>query len=134
MKLQIGDTTYDIDDSLNDASLTFVKRLTKACGFGPKTLAQRLNAMAAMDDPTDMVEDPDLMDTFCALLWIVRTHAGETLSLDEAADVPLSQVRFVIDDDAPPVEGEPDPTKALTASGQGDEQPAPAGPEATTGG
>lgn len=119
--MRIGEAEYDLTEVLNESSLTFIRRMNRQCGIGPKTLGQRLIAIAALADPTDMSEDADLMDAFCALVWAARTHAGENLTLEQANDVRLSEVAFISDDE--PEDDEPDPTTAPTGSDRGDDDP-----------
>jgi len=72
------------------------------------------------------------MEGFVAFVWLVRTAAGESLSLDQAADFKWSEWAFEFDPSELAAEAEPDPTLASPGSDPVDAEPVPSRKRAET--
>lgn len=112
MKLVLSGREYSINEALQKATLADLYRLKVDTGIGMKTLKTSLDAMSELADPEDFLDDERILRALNALVWLCRRRAGETLTVEQATDVPLSEVAFATDDEdeAESGEGEPDPT------------------------
>lgn len=121
MKLIVGDKKYELEDSLQKASLNDLYVLKVRSGMGIKSLKKNLEAMQSYEDPLDFLDDAENIMALQAMIWLCRRHAGENLSIEEANSCPINEVGFEADVEEPaPV----DPTVARTDSDPGAEAPA----------
>ncbi|MHA7292626.1 hypothetical protein [Arthrobacter sp. HLT1-21] len=123
MKLVIEDKEYNLAEALQKPSLLTLMELQAKAGVGMKSLingSKKLQGMEALD----ILDDPEALRIFAAIIWLARKHAGEKITFEESSGVPLDSYKWSMD---PEVEEEPaaDPTGARTDSVRADE-PAPA--------
>jgi hypothetical protein len=116
VKLEIAGTTYDLKEALQKPSLLTLMELQAKTGVGMKSLvtgAQKLQGMDAMD----ILDDPEALRIFAAIIWLARKHAGEKITFEESASVPLDEYKWNTEESILP-EDEPaaDPTPARTVS------------------
>lgn len=136
MKLIVGDKKYPLQEAIQGATLNnlyALKMQTKGPGtqgIGIKSLRdafQRMQDTAPKDgstaDPLAFLEDAENLLALQAMVWLCKRHAGESVTVAEANDFPLSQIGF----EAEEAEAEPeDPTAARTDTDPGDVVEAPA--------
>nr|QOL00385.1 hypothetical protein [uncultured organism] len=121
MKLILAGKEYDINESMTKATLFDLYELKMKTGIGMKSLSDALERMGKLADPKDFLDDETILLALCALVWLCRRHAGESLTIEEANKVALADVQFKVDAADLPDEVEADPTPALTGSVQGDD-------------
>lgn len=119
MKLEIDGKHYDLEAGMSQADLHTLFELKSKYGIGMKSMLKAAERMKGLD-PMDLLEDVELFQTFLAMIWLARRHAGEKLTLEEGTSIPLTKLKFI------PEEGDEvaDPPQALTDSDQGEERPA----------
>lgn len=129
MKLIVGDQKYPLQEAIQGATLRNLYVLKVQSGVGIKSLRdafQRMQDSAPKDgtpaDPLDFLEDEENLLALQAMVWLCKRHAGESVTVSEANDFPLSQIGFEAEEEAP----QEDPTVARTDSDPG------AGPAAVT--
>lgn len=109
MHVLIKGVRYDFD-ALNKASLLDLIALKKETGLTMQTLSNIYEALEkrSKEPDYDFLGDEDNLLLMAVLLWLARRKAGErTLSFEESADAPLSEIEFVADPDDEPEADEP---------------------------
>lgn len=129
MKLVINGKKYDLEESIQKVTLQNLYVLKVSHGVGMKSIMETFQRFEDEKDPLGFLDDADAMLGFQAMIWLVRRHAGEQLTLEEANDIPLDQLLFE-DDEEPAGGGAPGEAQpAPTASAPGDAaEPPEAGP------
>ena len=122
MKLVIGDTKYDVQDSLQHVGIGDLRKVKTILGVDPK----RINKMfidlgARMKEPefdqVDLLGDDEFLLCMQGLIFLARRLGGEVLTVDDAADTPYDD--FHLEDDEPEATAEtedPGDPKAPTSS------------------
>lgn len=135
VKLIVGDKKYPLQEAIQGATLRnlyTLKLQTKGeghPGIGIKSLRdafQRMQDNAPKDgaaaDPLDFLEDAENLLALQAMVWLCKRHAGESVTVAEANDFPLSKIGFEAEEEV----AAEDPTVARTDTVPGDEPAAPA--------
>lgn len=120
MKLILAGSEYDINESMTKATLYDLYELKTKTGIGMKSLSDALERMGKLADPQQFLDDETILLALCALVWLCRRHAGESLSIEEANRVALADVQFKVDAADMPDEAADPTAPALTASDQDD--------------
>ena len=120
MRLVLSGREYPIEDALQKATLDDLYRLKVDMGVGMPMLIAAFDAMGAASDPAAVLDNADVLGALTAIVWLCRRRAGEKLTVAEAGDVPLAELRLVLDDEE---DGEAVPTSAPTGSGRGAGEP-----------
>lgn len=94
MKLVISGKKYDLEESLQKVTLQNLYVLKVQHGVGMKQILEAFQKFEANQDPMEFLDDVEGLLAFQAMIWLVRRHAGEHLSLEEANDVPLDELLF----------------------------------------
>lgn len=123
MKLIVGDKKYPLKEAIQGATLRNLYVLKVQTGIGIKSLRdafKRMEAQAPKDgtpaDPLDFLEDEENLLALQAMVWLCKRHAGESVTVSEANDFPLSGIGF----ETEAAEAEPeDPTEARTDTAPG---------------
>lgn len=135
MILRIAGAEYDLNDvlgrpSLND--LLYLKLKSRSTDY-PKgmsivTLGEYLKKLAAITDPRELVDDPDILLALKGVVYLCRRSAGEKVTWDEAGELQLSDLDFVVEesDELAMAEAQADPQPAPSDSAAADAVP-PAG-------
>jgi hypothetical protein len=128
MKLIVGDKKYPLQEAIQGATLRNLYVLKVQTGIGIKSLRdafQRMQDSAPKDgapaDPLDFLEDEENLLALQAMVWLCKRHAGESVTVSEANDFPLSKIGFETE---PEEAGAEDPTVARTDSVPGVDQAA----------
>lgn len=121
MKLVVGDKKYELEESLQKASLNDLYVLKVRSGMGIKSLKTNLEKMQSYEDPLEFLDDADNIMALQAMIWLCRRHSGENLSIEEANACPINEIGFEADEEVP---APADPTVARTDSDPGVEVPA----------
>lgn len=118
MKLVIGEQKYDLIDGIQKASLSdliMLKRATKASdrpnGVTLTTITGFFENLPEGDDTEGGdAEGPGMLETILdsddgleilrALIFLCRRRAGETISFEQATDVPVMDLDFEDDEEA----------------------------------
>lgn len=126
MKLRIGDQVYDVVESMRGSALGDLRDLMKqtAAAGEPvtvKTIQEMFTHMGEqMKDkkftPLDLLTDDEFLRNMIALVWLARRKEGETITLEDAAATPFTDISLVFDADE---EDEDSPKD------EADESPAP---------
>jgi hypothetical protein len=116
VKLILSGREYELEDALQRSTLADLYQLKLKTGIGMKTLKASLEAMGEFDNPEDFLDDERVLLAFNALIWLCRRRAGEKLTLEEANDVPISEVAFETDEPDVTPDEPADPTPARTDS------------------
>lgn len=118
MKLIVAGKKYPLQEAIQGATLRNLYVLKVQTGIGIKSLRdafQRMQDSAPKDgtqgDPLDFLEEEDNLLALQAMVWLCKRHAGESVTVSEANDFPLSQIGF--ESDTEEVKAE-DPTTART--------------------
>lgn len=114
MKLEIEGKQYDLEAGMARADLYTLFELKSKYGIGMQSMLKAAERMKGLD-PMALLEDAELFQTFLAMIWLARRHAGEKLTLEESTSIPLTELQ-VIAEEADEVA---DPPQALTGSAQG---------------
>jgi hypothetical protein len=114
VKLEIDGKQYDLEAGMARADLYTLFELKSKYGIGMQSMLKAAERMKGLD-PMAMLEDVELFQTFLAMIWLARRHAGERLTLEESTSIPLTELR-VVDEEGAEVA---DPPQALTGSAQG---------------
>lgn len=130
MKIRISGIEYDLEAGLQRPSLLTLMELQAKAGVGMKTL-QRCSREFAGKSPMDIIDDPETLKVFASIIWLARKVAGDKVTFEEAAAVPLDEYEWA---DQEPEADETDtadepaerPTRARTASGRAKAKPAAA--------
>ena len=119
MKILISGREYDLQAGLQRPSLLTLMELQAKAGVGMKTL-MRTSQQFQGKSPMDIIDDPETLKVFASIIWLARKVAGEKVTFEEAASVPLDEYEWVDEEpDAAEVEAAPErPTRARTASGR----------------
>lgn len=98
MKLELNGKILDVENALARAELTTLFELKSKHGIGMKSLLKSLDKFSGLD-AMDMLEDTETFQTFLVLIWLARRYAGEKLSLEEAGAFPLTDLKWIEDDE-----------------------------------
>ena len=96
-KFIIGGREYRPESALK-ASLNVWRRVITEQGVGLKTVIADVGTIKA---PLDILEDPKLLKSFMAFIWVLRLAAGEDVTFDEVGDLALDDFQFAADDEEP---------------------------------
>ena len=136
MILRIAGTEHDLNEvlsrpSLNDLFYLKVKSRSPEYpeGISLVTLGEYLKKMAKITDARQLVDDPDVLLALKGVVYLCRRHAGERLTWDDAGELELADLDFVVEDSDELVlaKAQDDPPSAPSDSGADDVAP-PAGP------
>jgi hypothetical protein len=116
VKLVIKGTPYDVNDAFKVPTINDMLRIVKVTGLSLADISTRFVEMAEAGDNAQVAGSTRLMEGFRAFVWLVRTAAGEKVTLDEANDFTWSDWHF--DVEAEEAQAEPDPTQAPGPSGE----------------
>lgn len=122
MKLIVGDKKYELEESLQKASLNDLYVLKVRSGMGIKSLKDNLERMQTYADPLEFLDEADNIMALQAMIWLCRRHSGENLSIEEANSCPINEIGFETDEE--PAGPAADPTLARTDSVPGAGDPA----------
>lgn len=123
MKIVIADREYP-QPSLGRLSVTQLMRLERETGLSRRQIREKFEQMQNLSE-AEREEADDALILTGITLWVSRMAAGEDIGFEAACDVPIDEVRFILEpgDD----EVAPDPRQAPPASGRGaDGRPLPA--------
>lgn len=123
MKFTIGEKEYDAEEGASKATLQSLYVMKTKYGIGVKSLVEMSRKFKEFANPLDILDDPDAFNAFRAIIWLARIHAGEKLTMEEACDFALDDMKFEVPDDP---EADADP-KAEPAS-EADDAPEAAPP------
>jgi len=102
MKFMIGDKEYDAEAGVSKVSLATLYELKLRHGIGMKSIVEMTAKIGQFTDPMEVLEDKDAFQAFRVVIWLARKHAGEHgLSLDQATNFPLDQLRMINDEEEP---------------------------------
>jgi hypothetical protein len=125
MKLIVAGTKYPLQEAIQGATLRNLYVLKVQTGIGIKSLRdafKRMQDSAPKDgtaaDPLDFLEEEDNLLALQAMVWLCKRHAGESVTVSEANDFPLSQIGFEAETEEV---GAEDPTTARTDTAPGAE-------------
>jgi len=136
MILRIAGVEHDLADvlsrpSLNDLFYLKVKSRSPEYpnGISLVTLGEYLSRLATIKDPRDLVDDPDVLLALKGVVYLCRRHAGERLTWEDAGELELRDLDFVVEDsdDLVLAKAQEDPPAAPSDSEAADVAP-PAGP------
>ncbi len=134
MKILISGREYDLEAGLQRPSLLTLMELQAKAGVGMKTL-MRASREFVGKAPLDIIDDPETLRIFASIIWLARRVAGDKVTFEEAASVPLDEYEWATAE--PAVEKASEvaerPTRARTASVRAKRAPkaaAPVGPPA----
>lgn len=119
MKILISGIEYDLEAGLQRPSLLTLMELQAKAGVGMKTL-MRTSQQFQGKNPLDIIDDPETLKVFASIIWLARRVAGEKITFEDAASVPLDEYEWV-EEEPPAVEAEAPaerPTRARTGSGR----------------
>jgi hypothetical protein len=116
VKLEIDGKQYDLEAGMARSDLYTLFELKSKYGIGMQSMLKAAQRMEGLD-PMELLEDAELFQMFLAMIWLARRHAGEKLTLEEAASIPLTELRVVNEEEE--VADPADPPQALTDSAQG---------------
>lgn len=113
MKLVIGETEYDITESVQYATLNDLMKLkvkTKTpdfLGVTAKSIDATFKAVGLrMQDPAfeavDLLGDEDFLVHLQGLVYLAKRRAGEKIEVDEAGDTPFQSITFKSEDEDVP--------------------------------
>lgn len=119
MKIAISGREYDLEAGLQRPSLLTLMELQAKAGVGMKTL-MRTSREFEGKNPLDIIDDPDTLKVFASIIWLARKVAGDKVTFEEAASVPLDEYEWVAEEPAAEEAEAPAerPTRARTASGR----------------
>lgn len=125
MKIRISGIEYDLEAGLQRPSLLTLMELQAKAGVGMKTLI-RCSREFAGKQPMDIIDDPETLRVFASIIWLARRVAGDKVSFEDSANVPLDEYEWVTEEPEPDAAEEPAerPTRARTASGRAKQKPA----------
>lgn len=105
MILKIAGVPHDLNEvlsrpSLNDLFYLKVKSRSPEYpdGMSLSKLGEYLKKMAAMTNPADIVDDPDVLLGLKGVVYLCRRRAGEKLTWEDAGELELSELDFVLED------------------------------------
>lgn len=124
MKILISGKEYDMEAALTRPSLLTLMELQAKAGIGMKTLMETSREFQGKS-PLDIIEDEQTLKVFAGIIWLARRNAGEKITFEEAASVPLDEYEWVHEEAAA---GDAEvaaerPTQARTASGRAKAKP-----------
>ncbi|WP_104116969.1 hypothetical protein [Arthrobacter sp. B1805] len=125
MKLIISGKKYELDESMQKASLNDLYVLKVRSGMGIKSLKDNLIKMQTYEDPLDFLDEADNLMALQAMIWLCRRFAGENLTIEQANSCPLNEIGFESDEPEPEAEAAPDPKVTPPDSDPAGEPPAP---------
>lgn len=119
MKILISGREYDLEAGLQRPSLLTLMELQAKAGVGMKTLMHTSRDMAGKQ-PLDIIDDPETLKVFASIIWLARKVAGDKITFEEAASVPLDEYEWVPEEPAAEEaqQAAERPTQARTASGR----------------
>jgi hypothetical protein len=132
MILRIAGVEHDLAEVLSRPSLNdlfYLKVKSKSpeypAGISLVTLGEYLKKLAKIKDPRELVDDPDVLLALKGVVYLCRRHAGERLSWEDAGDLELRDLDFVIEesDELVLAKAQEDPQSAPSDSGAGDAVP-----------
>lgn len=125
MKLIVNGTKYPLQEAIQGATLRNLYVLKVQSGVGIKSLRdafKRMESTAPKDgstaDPLEFLEEEDNLLALQAMVWLCKRHAGESVTVAEANDFPLSQIGFEAEEKEADGTGA-DPTEARTDTDPG---------------
>ena len=95
MRIVIEGREYDAAN-LAKVTLLDALELKKQTGM---SLADIEEGMKTADDGS-LLEDEGALKALAAFMWITRRRAGENITFNEAADVPMADISFIDDEPA----------------------------------
>lgn len=103
MKFMIrgGETVYDAEAGVEKASLGLLYDLKVRTGIGVKTLARMVQNLSKFKDPMDILEEKDGFRALMIVIWLARQHAGEKITIEQANNVPLSDLILLSEEKEP---------------------------------
>lgn len=117
MKILISGKEYDLQAGLQRPSLLTLMELQAKAGVGMKTLMHTSQQFQGKQ-PLDIIDDPETLKVFASIIWLARKVAGEKITFEDAASVPLDEYEWVEEEPEAAAADEPAerPTRARTAS------------------
>jgi hypothetical protein len=97
VKLVIKGTPYDVNDAFKVPTINDMLRIVKVTGLSLADISTRFVEMAEAGDNAQVAGSTRLMEGFRAFVWLVRTAAGEKVTLDEANDFTWSDWHFDVE-------------------------------------
>ena len=113
MKVVIDGVKYGLEESVTKATLGDLYVLKVKLGVSVKSISAtfgRLGGMTAMD----MLDDAEVLLNLQGVIWLARRKAGEPLTVEEAGEVPFTDLSIEDDDE---VGADVEAPKVLTDSG-----------------
>lgn len=105
MILRIAGAEYDLNEVLSRPSLNdlfYLKTKSKSPeypnGISLVTLGEYLKKLGQITDPRQIVDDADVLIALKGVIYLCRRHAGERLTWDDAGELELAELDFVIED------------------------------------
>lgn len=118
MKLIVAGKKYPLQEAIQGATLRNLYVLKVQTGIGIKSLRDTFKKMQATApangaevDPLDFLEEAENLLALQAMVWLCKRHAGESVTVAEANDFPMSQIGFEAETEDPAAA---DPTKLPT--------------------
>ncbi|MEW9874037.1 hypothetical protein [Arthrobacter sp. HS15c] len=117
MKILISGKEYDLQSGLQRPSLLTLMELQAKAGVGMKTLMATSRGFVGKS-PLDIIDEPETLKVFAAIIWLARRTAGEKITFEESAEVPLDEYAWPEEKPEPAAVEAPAerPTRARTAS------------------
>lgn len=117
MKILISGKEYDLQSGLQRPSLLTLMELQAKAGVGMKTLMATSRGFVGKS-PLDIIDEPETLKVFAAIIWLARKVAGEKITFEESSEVPLDEYSWPEEDPEPEAVEAPAerPTRARTAS------------------
>ena len=134
MKILISGREYDLEAGLQRPSLLTLMELQAKAGVGMKTL-MRASREFVGKAPLDIIDDPETLRIFTSIVWLARRVAGDKVTFEEAASVPIDEYEWAPEEPAVEKASEAAvrPTRARTASGRAKRAPKAAAPVGSPG-
>lgn len=121
--LVVDGTRYDLQESVQRASIKTLVDLQKSAGISVNTIAETLVGMGEMASPSELFDSVERLNVFAALVFLCKRKAGEQVSFDDAAEVSMADVSIDFDDESEDEADDPKGPRTTEAgrSGAGEE-------------
>lgn len=117
ISIRVGSETYNLQDSVNGASLGDLyalkvqTRKDGSPGVSVKTISEtfvRIGELAQAEDfeTIDLLDDDEFIQNMIGVVFLARRKAGEQITVEQASNVAFNDLAFIEDDedDAAPLD------------------------------
>jgi hypothetical protein len=119
VKLKIDGKEYDIEAAMERPTLFLIREMKIRTGYGIKSLMDAGKQFKGKATE-EILDDPDLLGAFIAMIWLARRSAGEQLTFEQAGSFDLESAEFVNDAPELPAPGDDLPKAPATDSAPAD--------------